>query len=330
MSKSSTKSKAKSKAKFRSDLSPDAVRALLGGPRSVALMRALGLLTEKGGASPNSHRKLKQLTHFLRLIEPGLQDVIARYPDPVVVDGAAGKAYLGVVVAEWALRPAEKGKVMGVESRPELVEKVSQVARDMGLPVEMQGGSVIDAELPERVHFTLALHACDTATDEAIVRGVRAKSDYIAVVPCCQAEVYNQLADAPRDGAVSPLWGNAWHRREFGAHLTNVIRALALKAHGYQVTVTELAGWEHSLKNELILARRVGRYHEGAKAELDALLQTIPVRPWLLDALEADAAAAAAVEAAAVAQAAKEALKDAEAAAALAAGAVNGTETGNP
>ena len=67
-----------------------------------------------------------------------------------------------------------------------------------------------------------------------------------------------------------------------GAHLTNVIRALALHSHGYRVTVTELTGWEHSLKNELILARRVHREHRGARAELDRLLETTGVRPKLI------------------------------------------------
>lgn len=279
--------KKKGNKRFRSDLTPTAVRELLGSPRAVSLMRALGLLTERGGASPNSHRKLKQLTHFLRLIEPGLRDVIDRYDTPLLVDGAAGKAYLGLVIAEMVVRPAGKGRVLGVEEREPLVERVQEVTSQMQLPAEVQHGRLIDATLPERLHFMLALHACDTATDEAIVRGVAAKADYIAVVPCCQAEVYNQLADAPRDLEVSPLWGTAWHRREFGAHLTNVLRTLALRAHGYQVTVTELAGWEHSLKNELIYARRVARFHEGARAELDALLNSIGVRPWLIDALDA-------------------------------------------
>lgn len=275
------------KKKFRSDLTPTAVRGLLGDPSAVGLMRALGLLTERGGASPDSHRKLKQLTHFLRLIEPGLRDVLDRYDDPTVVDAAAGKGYLGLVLAQLVLRPAGKGRVIGIEGRPELVAKVADVVAEMDLPVTLREGAIIDAELPERLHYVVALHACDTATDEAIVRGVRGRADHIAVVPCCQAEVSRQLADADGGPGVGALWGNAWHRREFGAHLTNVVRVLALRARGYQVTVTELAGWEHSLKNELILARRVARFHEPSQRELDALLENVPVRPWLLDALDA-------------------------------------------
>ena len=135
--------------------------------------------------------------------------------------------------------------------------------------------------LPERVHVLTALHACDTATDDAIVQAVRHKADHVALVPCCQAEVAQQLKESRR--AVKPemlsLFAHAWHRREFGSHLTNVIRALLLESFGYQVTVTELAGWEHSLKNELILARRVHKENREARLRLEQLLLATGVRP---------------------------------------------------
>jgi hypothetical protein len=131
------------------------------------------------------------------------------------------------------------------------------------------------------VHLLTALHACDTATDDAIVVAVKHNADHVALVPCCQAEVAQQLkgARAQVQPAVEALFSHAWHRREFGSHLSNVVRALLLESFGYQVTVTELAGWEHSLKNELILARKVHRESREAKAKLDALLSATGVRP---------------------------------------------------
>ena len=140
------------------------------------------------------------------------------------------------------------------------------------------------APLPDRVHLLMALHACDTATDDAIAAGLRRGADHIAVVLCCQAEVAAQLKEQP-DAAAQPwplLRAHPIHRREAGAHLTNVVRALLLESFGYQVTVTELTGWEHSLKNELILARRVHREHHGARARLQALLAATRVRPKLV------------------------------------------------
>jgi Methyltransferase domain len=138
-------------------------------------------------------------------------------------------------------------------------------------------------QLPERLHLVTALHACDTATDDALALAIRRRADHVAVVPCCQAEVAAQLKERPpAEGAWPQLWSHPIHRREFGAHLTNVLRALVLEAHGYQVTVTELTGWEHSLKNELILGRRVHNEHAGARARLRELLAATGVRPQLV------------------------------------------------
>src|SRR6202521_1269576 len=139
-------------------------------------------------------------------------------------------------------------------------------------------------DLPERVHMVVALHGCDTATDDALLLALRHNADHLAAVPCCQAEVAAQLKEN-RHAAPQPwplLWDHPIHRREMGAHLTNVIRALALQSQGYQVTVTELTGWEHSLKNELILARRVGKEHRESRAELGSLLHATKVRPKIV------------------------------------------------
>ena len=137
---------------------------------------------------------------------------------------------------------------------------------------------------PERFHVLTALHACDTATDDALTAAIQHNADHVAVVPCCQAEVAQQLKEHRPEvvGPMGELFSHAWHRREFGSHLTNVIRALTLEAHGYQVTVTELTGWEHSMKNELILGRRVHKESRPARNRLDALLRETKVAPKLV------------------------------------------------
>jgi hypothetical protein len=147
-----------------------------------------------------------------------------------------------------------------------------------------QTASLAEAQLPERVHLVCALHACDTATDEALALAIRHKADHVAVVPCCQAELARQLKEG-KPAVDSPFAGlvqHPWHRREFASHLTNVVRALTLEAHGYQVTVTELTGWEHSVKNELILGRKVHRESRPARARLEALVKQAGVAPALL------------------------------------------------
>ena len=152
--------------------------------------------------------------------------------------------------------------------------------------MRFEQGAIAEAQYPTKLDVVTALHACDTATDDAIIVAIQHQADHIALVPCCQAEVAQQLKDAKsKESALGTLFEHPWHRREFGSHLTNVIRALVLESFGYQVTVTELAGWEHSLKNELILARKVQKNTRVPREKLEALLSSTGVRPKVVRVL---------------------------------------------
>lgn len=263
-------------------MAADAFAGTVFDGQPMALLRALGLVDAGGRASADAARKIKQIEHFVRLLRPAIDEVLARHADPVFVDFGAGKAYLGLLVHHLLLQPAGRGTTIAVEARPDLADRVRRIVAEHEIPrFEVLDARILDAELPSRIHFALALHACDTATDEALVRALVHRADHIAVVPCCQAEV-GRLLQGTTTPPMDSLWRHAWHRREFGAHLTNVMRALVLEANGYQTTVTELAGWEHSLKNELILGRRVARQNAAATTRLDALFAGVGVTPWLL------------------------------------------------
>jgi post-segregation antitoxin (ccd killing protein) len=150
--------------------------------------------------------------------------------------------------------------------------------------MEFLSGPINDAVLPGgRADMVTALHACDTATDDAIRFALRHEAKIIALVPCCQAEVAQLLKG--ESNPLRQLWRHPIQRREFGAHVTNVIRGLVLEAHGYKVRVTELTGLEHSLKNELILAERHQLGNAQAKAELEKFVDQMGVRPALLDVM---------------------------------------------
>jgi hypothetical protein len=140
-------------------------------------------------------------------------------------------------------------------------------------------GTIAEAAV-EPVDIVTALHACDTATDEAILFALKHDAKYVALVPCCQAEVARELEGAK--GSMAQLWRHPIQRREFGAHLTNVLRGLFLEAHGYKVRVTELTGLEHSLKNELIFAERHQRSNPRARAEFEKLAAEVGAVPKLL------------------------------------------------
>ncbi len=233
---------------------------------SVELLKALHILTRDGKLNQDSRRKLKQVYHLFNFIEPLLQKAQAQHADVTVVDHGAGKSYLGFILYDLFFKlHAPQGRVVGVEVRDDLVQRSAQLAQDFGFRgMQFLNLSVAASEsaqqLPKRIDIVTALHACNTATDDAIAFGLKHQVQHMVLVPCCQAEVAATLKQAK--GKIAPnnpiaeLWRHPLHTREFGSQLTNVLRCLQLEAHGYSVTVTELVGWEHSMKNELIIATR--------------------------------------------------------------------------
>ncbi|MGQ0740720.1 MAG: class I SAM-dependent methyltransferase [Alphaproteobacteria bacterium] len=247
--------------------------------RSVPLLKALHILTREGALNQDSRRKLKQVLHLTQLLRPAIEDVVKEKDEPVLADLGAGKSYLGFVLYDLIFAPTGKGSVIGVEAREELVATSRALARQCGFArMEFICAPIANADLPDgRADIVTALHACDTATDDAIRFALRHEAKAVALVPCCQAELSRQLEG--RRGPLAQLWRHPIQRREFGAHVTNVMRSLFLEAHGYKVRVTELVGWEHSLKNELILAERHQRSNAMAKAAFDRLAAELGVRP---------------------------------------------------
>jgi hypothetical protein len=256
---------------------------------SIDLLKDLHLLTRDGKLNADARRKLKQIRHLVGLLRPVLDDAFAAHASPTVVDCGAGKSYLGFLLYELVLGPAGRGTLLSIESRPELTQAAAARAQRFGHErFRFIEGDIAGATLPGDVQLVTALHACDTATDDALALAITRGAAAIAVVPCCQAEVARQLdARADRDPVDQSLIEHPLHRRELGSHLTNVVRALCLEACGYKVTVTELVGWEHSLKNELLLARRTFRPERGTRATLAGLLQRWHIEPALVRALRA-------------------------------------------
>lgn len=251
---------------------------------TLSVLKALHILTRDGKINQDSRRKLKQVLHFVQILEPHLENVQS------VVDLGAGKSYLGFALYDLILRNRESSQLYAVEARGELVDTCVDIARSAAMnrahfvcsSIQNAGQA---AELPSQVDLVIALHACDTATDDAIHFGLAKSAKVIAMVPCCQAEVARSLgdrSDSRTTPGVAPLWRHPHHRREFGSHLTNVIRGLFLEANGYKVRVTELVGWEHSAKNEMILATKIQNSNSQAARQLDEVLRQFPVDMKLL------------------------------------------------
>lgn len=252
--------------------------------QSVALLKELHILTRDGKLNQDSRRKLKQVYHLYQFIEPLLQQVLAARGDVSLVDHGAGKSYLGFILYDLFFKSQTAGRIVGIETRQELVDKSQALATRLGfarmdfLNLTVQA-SITTPELPEQIDVVTALHACDTATDDAIRFGLSKNARFMVLVPCCQAEVAGVLrqhkALSLSRTPLSEIWRHPLHTREFGSQVTNVLRCLQLEASGYQVTVTELVGWEHSMKNELIIATRHSGPRRSAAARLDKLLDEI-------------------------------------------------------
>jgi hypothetical protein len=232
--------------------------------QSIELLKELHILTRDGKLNQDSRRKLKQVYHLVNFIEPLLRDVQSEKGSVSLVDHGAGKSYLGFILYDLFVKGQEQGShIYGIETREELVGKSTALAARLGfngmsfLPLSV-AESTTSTALPETIDIVTALHACNTATDDAIDFALKKKAKHMVLVPCCQAEVASVLRknkgkDIKRS-ALTEIWRHPIHTREFGSQITNVLRCLQLEAHGYQVTVTELVGWEHSMKNELIVA----------------------------------------------------------------------------
>lgn len=233
--------------------------------QSVELLKELHILTREGKLNQDTRRKLKQVYHLVQFIEPLLQEVLDARGDVSLADHGAGKSYLGFILYDLFFKSISVGTVIGVEARAELVERSRALAQRLGFErMRFLATTVHQAlthpELPPTIDVVTALHACDTATDDAIAFGLAKQARFMVLVPCCQAEVASVMrrhkAINLSRNPLAELWRHPLHTREFGSQITNVLRCLQLEAHGYEVTVTELVGWEHSMKNELILARR--------------------------------------------------------------------------
>jgi len=252
--------------------------------QSIELLKELHILTRDGQLNQDSRRKLKQVYHLYQFIEPLLAEVLADGGDLTLADHGAGKSYLGFILYDLFLKARDAGTIYGIETRKELVAHSRALAARLDFPrmkfldVSVEE-STASADIPDRIDVVTALHACNTATDDAIQFALAKRARFVVLVPCCQAEVASVLRKNKNASfgltPLSEIWRHPIHTREFGSQLTNVLRCLQLEAHGYQLTVTELVGWEHSMKNELIIARRTDAPRKNALERIEKILDEL-------------------------------------------------------
>lgn len=244
---------------------------LLPPVEAAPLLRALGILRADGSIPPDRMRKYLQINHMVASLGPSLSELRAAHPTVRLVDAGCGKSYLSLLIA-WVFRNthAHPIEVLGVDRNEALIEGVKDIAERAGLSdvVRHEAASLasLDVEAAWKRAFgreaaidgVIGLHACDTATDDAITLGVQLQSSLIAVVPCCQAELSRAWAGLGLEetSAFSTIHRAPHLRRELGASLTDAMRTVLLRRAGYQVWPIEFVPSEHTPKNTLIRAMR--------------------------------------------------------------------------
>lgn len=261
------------------------------------LLRILGILNQDGTMSADATRKYIQINHLLNQFKPFLEDLNARHGKVRILDAGCGSSFLTFLLA-WAYQSLwqHPAWLLGIDSNAKLIAKSRQNAAEMKLdevltfaesPIagfdwqaevsKQSDAADLDAK-SGRPHAVVALHACDTATDDALALAIKLKSDFIAVAPCCQAELarhWKDLGDKRIENPLRPAFLNPHLRREIAAHMTDLMRVLVLRGHGYEVTTTEFTMSHATPKNTLILAVRRGSYHLESQKELATLVQSM-------------------------------------------------------
>lgn len=267
-------------AEARAYWTPERTAALAGGKRlllppaeAAPLLRAIGLLHRGAAMPPRQVRKYFQVQHMVALLGPALRTLRGGAAPIRVVDAACGRSYLSIVLA-WCARHVwgERLEVRGVDRDPDVIAEGRRRAALLGLDdVTSFEAAPLDGVDAAGADAVIALHACDTATCDAIALGVAGGARMIAVAPCCQAELARAWAAAP-GGAFAPVHRTPHLRRELAAQLTDTMRTLLLAACGYQVAAIELVPTEHSAKNTLIRAHGRAAPDPAARAEYEALV----------------------------------------------------------
>jgi SAM-dependent methyltransferase len=262
------------------------------------VFRALGLSDHEGRMKPSRQSKYRQVEEFLRILDASIGDALdkghLRTPTPEqpleIVDLGCGNAYLTFVTERYLTHvrglPVH---LTGIDQREQSREHNQQIARELGVEATFVASSIEGAEPPTPPDVVLALHACDTATDDALARAIEWGTPLILAAPCCHHDIAAQIRKAPTPAPYAMLTRHGILRERFADTLTDGLRASLLRLQGYRVDVMQFVGSEHTPRNTLLRAVRTGKPVSGgtARQEYDELVTAWGVRPRLGELLDA-------------------------------------------
>ena len=265
-------------------------------PEDDPVFRALGLSDAEGRMKPSRQAKYRQVEEFLRLLDTSLTEAIAkghlRAPTPDeplrVADLGCGNAYL--TFAAQRFLTAERGlsvRLTGVDVREQSREHNTALAGQLDVDAAFVVGSIADVRLDPPPDVVLALHACDTATDEALARAVEWDASLVLAAPCCHHDIARQLRRGPTPPSYAELTRHGILRERLADTLTDGLRASLMRLQGYRVDVMQFVESKHTPRNTMLRAVRTGAPADDVRAEYDELVTTWGLRPRLAELLDA-------------------------------------------
>ncbi|HEX5088483.1 MAG TPA: SAM-dependent methyltransferase [Nocardioides sp.] len=267
-------------------------------PEDDPLFRALGLADAEGRLKPNRRDKYRQVEEFLRLLDAAVGEAVdkgqLRTPtaeDPLrVADLGCGNAYLTFAAEQYLA--GTRGlpvRLVGVDVKEQSREHNEKVARELGLDAEFVVGTIGGVTLDPAPEVVLALHACDTASDEALARAVEWQAALVLAAPCCHHDVAAQLRRTPTPAPYAMLTRHGILRERLADTLTDALRATLMRLQGYRVDVVQFVESQHTPRNTLLRATRTGAPVTGGslRRDYDELVEAWGIRPRLAELLDA-------------------------------------------
>ena len=281
-----------SKVNLSRDLSHDRQKQRMLA-ESNQVFKALDMSDLLGRIKPSKMDKYKQVDEFLRLISQTLDTQDLKQDQVCVVDLGCGHAYLTFAVGEFLKDKYKKVSILGVDERDESKEHNEKVALKLKVEAKFIAAKISDTP-NQVVDIAIALHACDTATDDAIYWAVKNNAQVIMAAPCCMHELQTQIKEAPEPWAL--LTKNGLVKERLVDLITDSLRAQILKLLGYRVDIVEFIGGEHTARNILIRAVKTNQSSSDIdKDRYQQMLSQWQIKPYLAKLLAAELKASAGV-----------------------------------
>jgi SAM-dependent methyltransferase len=271
------------RVKLERDLTHDRQKQRLL-PEDNRIFALLGMHDGHKRIKPSKMDKYRQVEEFLRLLKPTLDNEVGAQSEISVVDLGCGHAYLTFAVQEYLNSATQKVKVLGVDEREESKRHNDQIAKDLGADAQFLVAKIADTPA-QAVDIAIALHACDTATDDSIAWAVKNSAKVIMLAPCCHHDLQAQIDLVPEPWSLLTRHGVVSER--LIDLMTDSLRAQILKLLGYRVDIVEFIGGEHTPRNIMIRAVKTGVKVDPVEVDrYQAMLADWSIAPHLAELLK--------------------------------------------